>query len=50
MRANPTIYTTLLAFVLGASELLAQSSSTALPNAPTDAIAPCRVSASGVSH
>jgi outer membrane protein len=34
MKANPTIYTTLLALVLGGSELLAQSPSTALPNAP----------------
>jgi outer membrane protein len=34
MSANPTIYTTLLAFVLGGSELLAQSPSTSLPNAP----------------
>jgi outer membrane protein len=34
MSANPTIYTTLLAFVLGGSGLLAQSPSTSLPNAP----------------
>jgi outer membrane protein len=34
MSANPTIYTTLLAFVLGGSALVAQSPSTALPNAP----------------
>jgi outer membrane protein len=35
MRANATIYTTLLPFVLGGSVLLAQDPSTALPNAPT---------------
>jgi outer membrane protein len=34
MRANSTIYTALLPFVLGGSGLLAQSASTALPNAP----------------
>ncbi|HEY6766907.1 MAG TPA: TolC family protein, partial [Candidatus Sulfotelmatobacter sp.] len=34
MQANPIIYAALLAFVLGGSELLAQSPWTALPNAP----------------
>lgn len=34
MRANPTIYTALLPFVLGGSGLLSQSSSPTLPNAP----------------
>ena len=34
MQANPIIYNALLPFVLGASGLLAQNTSTALPNAP----------------
>ena len=34
MQANPIIYNALLPFVLGVSGLLAQSTSTALPNAP----------------